>query len=90
VLARTRSDIAPLVAEYARLLAVAERLEKDGHDAAALTAWMTAQELNPVSEICGAAVRRLASRVASSGSAPTTAGRDPGALEVPEAPPSGR
>ena len=90
VLARTRSDIAPLVAEYARLLAVADRLEKDGHDAAALTAWMTAQELNPVSEICGASVRRLASRVASAGAAPTTAGRDPGSLDVPEAPPSGR
>lgn len=90
VLARTRSEIAPLVAEYARLLALAERLEKDGHDAAALTAWMSAQELNPVSEICGAAVRRLAARVAASGAAAPTPGRDPGALEVPEPPPANR
>jgi len=89
VLARTRSDIAPLVAEYARLLAVAERMERDGHDAAALTAWMSAQELNPVSEICGSAVRRLAARVAGAGAA-TTSGRDPGALEVPEPPPANR
>lgn len=90
VLARTRSEIAPLVAEYARLLALAERMEKDGHDAAALTAWMSAQELNPVSEICGAAVRRLAARVAASGAAATSPGRDPGALEVPEPPPANR
>ncbi len=90
VLARTRSEIAPLVAEYARLLALAERMEKDGHDAAALTAWMSAQELNPVSEICGAAVRRLAARVASSGAPAPAPGRDPGALEVPEPPPANR
>ena len=90
VLARTRSEIAPLVAEYARLLALAERMEKDGHDAAALTAWMSAQELNPVSEICGTAVRRLAARVASSGAATPAPGRDPGALEVPEPPPANR
>lgn len=90
VLARTRSEIAPLVAEYARLLAVAERMEKDGHDAAALTAWMSAQELNPVSEICGSAVRRLAARVAGTGAAPSAPGLDPGALEVPEPPPANR
>lgn len=90
VLARTRSEIAPLVAEYARLLALAERMEKDGHDAAALTAWMSAQELNPVSEICGTAVRRLAGRVAASGGPAPAPGRDPGALEVPEPPPANR
>jgi hypothetical protein len=89
MLARTRSDIAPMVADYARLLAQADRLEKEGHDAAALTAWMAAQELNPVSEICGTAVKRLATKVAGSGSASAPgASRDTGDVEVPEAPPA--
>ena len=91
MLARTRSDIAPLVADYARLLAQAERLEKEGHDAAALTAWMAAQELNPVSEVCGTAVKRLANKLAGAAGAPAAgAGNAPAdsGLEVPEAPPS--
>jgi hypothetical protein len=84
MLARTRSDIAPLVADYARLLGQAERLERDGHNAAALTAWMAAQELNPISETCGTAVKRLAGKVAGAvGTSTVTAGTP----EVPEAPP---
>jgi hypothetical protein len=84
MLARTRSDIAPLVADYARLLGQAERLERDGHNAAALTAWMAAQELNPISETCGTAVKRLAAKVAGAvGTSTVTAGTP----EVPEAPP---
>mgnify|MGYP003334825454 FL=1 len=35
VLAKTRSDIAPLVANYAQLIGMAEKLEKDGAEAAA-------------------------------------------------------
>jgi hypothetical protein len=66
VLAKTRSDIAPLVANYAQLIGHAERLEKDGADAAALTAWLSAQDLNPASPTCGAAVKRLAKSVAES------------------------
>jgi len=88
VLARTVAEVAPLVADYARHQAQAARLEKEGNDAAALTAWMAAQELNPISEICGAAVKRLAAKVAGSAAAPAPAAgaSDPGALEVPEAP----
>ena len=66
VLAKTRSDIAPLVANYAQLIGHAERLEKDGAEAAALTAWLSAQDLNPASPACGAAVKRLAKSVAES------------------------
>ena len=64
VLAKTRSDIAPLVANYAQLIGHAEKLEKDGAEAAALTAWLSAQDLNPASPACGAAVKRLAKSVA--------------------------
>jgi hypothetical protein len=64
VLAKTRSDIAPLVANYAQLIGRAEKLEKDGSEAAALTAWLSAQDLNPVSPACEAAVKRLAKSVA--------------------------
>ncbi|MEI7650459.1 MAG: hypothetical protein WCJ96_00450 [Verrucomicrobiota bacterium] len=64
VLAKTRSDIAPLVANYAQLIGMAEKLEKDGAEAAALTAWLSAQDLNPASPACGAAVKRLAKSVA--------------------------
>jgi hypothetical protein len=64
VLAKTRSDIAPLVANYAQLIGHAEKLEKDGAEAAALTAWLAAQDLNPASPACGAAVKRLAKSVA--------------------------
>jgi len=66
VLAKTRSDIAPLVANYAQLIGHAEKLEKDGAEAAALTAWLSAQDLNPASPSCGAAVKRLAKSVAES------------------------
>ncbi len=66
VLAKTRSDIAPLVAGYAKLIGQAERLEKDGAQAAALAAWLSAQDLNPASPACGAAVKRLARTVAES------------------------
>ena len=66
VLAKTRSDIAPLVADYARLIGLAEKLEREGGEAAALTAWMAAQDLNPASPSCGAAVKRLAALVAKS------------------------
>jgi hypothetical protein len=66
VLAKTRSDIAPLVADYARLIGQAEKLEREGGEAAALTAWMAAQDLNPASPSCGAAVKRLAALVAKS------------------------
>lgn len=66
VLAKTRSDIAPLVANYAQLIGHAEKLEKDGAEAAALTAWLSAQDLNPASPACGAAVKRLAKSVAES------------------------
>lgn len=66
VLAKTRSDIAPLVANYAQLIGHAEKLEKDGAEAAALAAWLSAQDLNPASPACGAAVKRLAKSVAES------------------------
>ena len=66
VLAKTRSDIAPLVAGYAQLIGRAEKLEKEGAEAAALAAWLSAQDLNPASPACGAAVKRLARSVAES------------------------
>ena len=74
VLAKTRSDIAPLVANYAQLIGHAEKLEKDGAEAAALTAWLSAQDLNPASPACGAAVKRLAKSVAESAVIRSTSG----------------
>jgi tetratricopeptide (TPR) repeat protein len=73
VLAKTRSDIAPLVADYARVIGIAEKLEKDGGEAAALTAWLQAQDLNPASPACGAAIKRLAGSLAQGAPAKATA-----------------
>jgi hypothetical protein len=66
VLAKTRADISSRVGAYSGLIDSAEKLEKDGAEAAALTAWLAAQDLNPPSAICGAAVKRLAKSVAES------------------------
>jgi hypothetical protein len=88
VLAKTRSDIAPLVAGYAQLIGRAEKLEKEGAEAAALAAWLAAQDLNPASPTCGAAVKRLARAVAESavirseGTVPTP----PAADDIPAPP----
>ena len=88
VLAKTRSDIAPLVAGYAQLIGRAEKLEKEGAEAAALAAWLAAQDLNPASPACGAAVKRLARSVAegavirSEGAVPTP----PAADDIPDLP----
>ena len=88
VLAKTRSDIAPLVAGYAQLIGRAEKLEKEGAEAAALAAWLSAQDLNPASPACGAAVKRLARAVAESavirseGTVPTP----PAADDIPAPP----
>jgi hypothetical protein len=88
VLAKTRSDIAPLVAGYAQLIGRAEKLEKEGAEAAALAAWLSAQDLNPASPTCGAAVKRLARSVAESavirseGAVPTP----PAADDIPAPP----
>ncbi len=67
VLAKTRSDIAPLVADYARLIALAEKFEKEGAEAAALNAWLQAQDINPASLSCGESIKRLA-RIVAGGS----------------------
>lgn len=67
VLAKTRSDIAPLVADYARLIALAEKFEKEGAEAAALNAWLQAQDINPASLACGESIKRLA-RIVAGGS----------------------
>lgn len=89
VLAKTRSDIAPLVAGYAQLIGRAEKLEKEGAEAAALAAWLAAQDMNPASPTCGAAVKRLARAVAESavirseGAVPTP----PAADDIPAPPP---
>jgi len=88
VLAKTRSDIAPLVAGYAQLIGRAEKLEKEGAEAAALAAWLAAQDMNPASPTCGAAVKRLARAVAESavirseGTVPTP----PAADDIPAPP----
>lgn len=88
VLAKTRSDIAPLVAGYAQLIGRAEKLEKEGAEAAALSAWLSAQDMNPASPTCGAAVKRLARAVAESavirseGAVPTP----PAADDIPAPP----
>ena len=89
VLAKTRSDIAPLVAGYAQLIGQAERLEKEGAEAAALSAWLSAQDLNPASPVCGAAVKRLARSVAESASVrPASAVPAPPAAEEVPVPPA--
>ncbi|MEI7602983.1 MAG: hypothetical protein WCJ77_04930 [Opitutae bacterium] len=67
VLAKTRSDIAPLVSDYARLIGLAEKFEKEGAEAAALNAWLQAQDINPASLSCGEAIKRLA-RIVAGGS----------------------
>jgi hypothetical protein len=67
VLAKTRSDIAPLVSDYARLIGLAEKFEKEGAEAAALNAWLQAQDINPASLACGEAIKRLA-RIVAGGS----------------------
>jgi hypothetical protein len=88
VLAKTRSDIAPLVAGYAQLIGRAEKLEQEGAEAAALAAWLAAQDMNPASPTCGAAVKRLARAVAESavirseGTVPTP----PAADDIPAPP----
>jgi hypothetical protein len=66
VLAKTRADVSSKVGAYSGLIENAEKLEKDGAEAAALTSWMAAQDLNPLSAVCGAAVKRLAKSVAES------------------------
>ena len=43
-----------------------EREPGNQAEAAALTAWLSAQDLNPASPACGAAVKRLAKSVAES------------------------
>ena len=83
VLAKTRSDIAPLVADYARLLGLAEKLENEGAEAAALAAWIQAQDLNPASPACALAIKRLALSVATGApvkSAKTTPAPPPATL----------
>ena len=83
VLAKTRSDIAPLVADYARLLGLAEKLENEGAEAAALAAWIQAQDLNPASPACAIAIKRLALSVATGApvkSAKTTPAPPPASL----------
>lgn len=89
VLAKTRSDIAPLVAGYAQLIGRAEKLEKEGAEAAALAAWLAAQDLNPASPACGVAVKRLARSVAESAviSSAGVVPAPPAADDIP-APPS--
>ncbi len=88
VLAKTRADIAPLVSDYSQLIGRAEKLEKEGAEAAALAAWLAAQDLNPASPACGAAVKRLARSVAegavirSEGAVPTP----PAADDIPAPP----
>ena len=67
VLAKTRSDIAPLVSDYARLIGLAEKFEKEGAEAAALNAWLQAQDINPASLACGESIKRLA-RIVAGGS----------------------
>ena len=56
-----------------RVFGVAEKLEKDGGEAAALTAWLQAQDLNPASPACGAAIKRLAGSLAQGAPAKATA-----------------
>ena len=91
VLAKTRSEIAPLVADYARLIGLAEKLEKEGGEAAALTAWLSAQDLNPASPACSASVKRLAmvvvhnvgEKATTNVPAPPTGPANPDELAVP-------
>jgi hypothetical protein len=88
VLAKTRSDIAPLVAGYAQLIGRAEKLQNEGAEAAALAAWLSAQDLNPASPTCAAAIKALARSVAESavirseGTVPTP----PAADDIPAPP----
>lgn len=58
-LAKARSEMAPEVANYASLLANAERSEKSGNYAASLAAYLAAQDLNQGSEFCRQGIKRL-------------------------------
>lgn len=66
VLSRTMADMAPRVADYVRLLDSAKDSEKKGANAAALTLFLAAQEIFPMSQSCREGILRNANAVLDS------------------------
>lgn len=63
VLSRAMADMAPRVADYVRLLDSAKDAEKKGANAAALTLFLAAQEIFPMSQSCREGISRNANAV---------------------------
>lgn len=63
VLSRAMADMAPRVADYVRLLDSAEDAEKKGANAAALTLFLAAQDVFPMSQTCREGIARTANAV---------------------------
>ena len=63
VLSRAMADMAPRVADYVRLLDSAKDAEKKGANAAALTLFLAAQDVFPMSQTCREGIARTANAV---------------------------
>lgn len=61
--ARARAGLAPLVADYARSLANADRDETEGNFAASLAWYLAAQDINPGSEVCRQGIKRVSGQL---------------------------
>jgi hypothetical protein len=61
--ARARASLAPLVADYSRSLANADREETEGNFAVGLSWYLLAQDINPGSEICRQGIKRLSGQL---------------------------
>ncbi|MDR2863539.1 MAG: hypothetical protein LBV54_06685 [Puniceicoccales bacterium] len=60
---RAISEMAPSVADYARLLSDADKNEREGNYAPGLAAFLLAQDINQTSEFCRKGIERLSQRI---------------------------
>lgn len=75
---RARADLAPRVADFVRYLDRADRQTEDSQYAAALAAYLMAQDVYPASRLCREGVDRTAALLMS------VLGKNAAAVEVPE------
>lgn len=62
VLARRIAQLAPLVADFAKFVAAAEKAEKAGEYPRALMNYLRAKQISPSSQICRLAIERLSAK----------------------------
>ena len=62
VLARRIAQLAPLVADFAKFVAAAEKAEKAGEYPRALMNYLQARQISPSSQICRLAIERLSAK----------------------------